>query len=336
MSLSGQYLEELSRRYKKQVEEMQKSFEKTMVQMTEERRKSNEREQKYLEQMTQLQEQLVQLTIAMTILMDDRDSWFGNITFTKFIMYQSIIITIILYYVSKRKKPETIMVPIPKKIKKKQNRFRRKSVEGVSGHATPSAKKRRPSEEAFQIARQSTDDVDREHDLGEWQIAKKNRRRKTSILHRSIESDIKESSNAQDGIRELQENPNITLDEGEYFAPVPEPKEFTVNETKDKELPKTNGSFFNNLKTKTMKTRRLSSPAFLRTLNRQSSRSTPSPDVRTLEPIFNGKLGKKTASESPTGSLWSESTDISQNGPAESESGTKKKKSLKNILKKVF
>lgn len=336
MSLSGQYLEELSRRYKKQVEEMQKSFEKTMVQMTEERRKSNEREQKYLEQMTQLQDQLVQLTIAMTILMDDRDSWFGNITFTKFIMYQSIIITIILYYVSKRKKPETIMVPIPKKIKKKQNRFRRKSVEGVSGHATPSAKKRRPSEEAFQIARQSTDDMDREHDLGEWQIAKKNRRRKTSILHRSIESDIKESSNAQDGIRELQENPNITLDEGVYFAPVPEPKEFTVNETKEKELPKTNGSFFNNLKTKTMKTRRLSSPAFLRTLNRQSSRSTPSPDVRTLEPIFNGKLGKKTASESPTGSLWSESTDISQNGPAESESGTKKKKSLKNILKKVF
>ncbi|CAH2105056.1 unnamed protein product [Euphydryas editha] len=336
MSLSGQYLEELSRRYKKQVEEMQKSFEKTMVQMTEERRKSNEREQKYLEQMTQLQDQLVQMTIAMSILMDDRDSWFGNITFTKFIMYQSIIITIILYYVSKRKKPETIMVPIPKKIKKKQDKFRRKSVEGVSGHATPSAKKRRPSEEAFQIARHSTDDIDREHDSGEWQIAKKNRRRKISILHRSIESDIKESSNAQDGIRELQENPNITLDEGVYFAPVSEPKEFTVNETKEKELPKTNGSFFNNLKTKTMKTRRLSSPAFLRTLNRQSSRSTPSPDVRNLEPIFNGKLGKKAASESPTGSLWSESTDISQNGPQENERGGKKKKSLKNILKKVF
>nr|XP_026490442.1 SUN domain-containing ossification factor isoform X1 [Vanessa tameamea] len=337
MSLSGQYLEELSRRYKKQVEEMQKSFEKTVVQMTEERRKSNEREQKYLDQMTQLQDQLVQMTIAMTLLMEERDSWFGNITFSKFIMYQSIIITLILYYVSKRKKSETIMVAIPKKIMKKQNRLRRNSVEGVSGHATPSTKKRRPSEEAFQIARQSTEDMEREQESGEWQISKKNRKRKTSILHRSLESDIKETSNNQDGIRELQENPNITLDEGVYFAPVSEPKEFTINETKEKELPKSNGgSFFNNLKTKTMKTRRLSSPAFLRTLNRQSSRSTPSPDVRTLEPIFNGKLGKKAASESPTGSLWSESTDISQNGQQESENGSKKKKSLKNILKKVF
>lgn len=329
MSLSGQYLEELSRRYKKQVEEMQKSFEKTMLHMTEERKKSNEREQKYLEQMTNLQDQLAQMTIAMKLLMEERDSWFGNITFTKFIIYQSIIITIVFYYMSKKRKPETILVPIPKKIKKRQDKFRRKSVEGVSGHATPSTKKRRPSEEAFQIARQSTDE--KENDSGEWQVAKKNRRRKTSIIHRSVEVDVRDV--AQDGIRELKEN-TITLDEGVYFAPVPEPKEFP--DTKEKELPKTNGSFFNNLKTKTMKTRRLSSPAFLRTFNRQSSRSNPSPVVRTLEPIFNGKLGKKASSESPTGSLWSESTDVSQNGHPESENGGKKKKSLKNILKKVF
>lgn len=331
MSLSGQYLEELSRRYKKQVEEMQKSFEKTMLQMSEERKKSNEREQKYLEQMTLLQDNLAQMTLALEILMEERDSWFGNLTFFKFFIYQSIITLIVFYYVSKKKKPEAILVPIPKKTKKKQDKFRRKSVEGVSGHATPSAKKRRPSEEAFQIVRHS-DEI--ELDAGEWQVARKNRRRKPSmIIHRNTE-EAKEILPSNDGLRELQENP-IPLDEEEFMAPVSEPKEF---ENKVKELPKTNGSFFNNLKTKTMKTRRLSSPAFLRTFNRQSSRSNPSPVVRNLEPIFNGKLSKKAASESPTGSLWSESTDISQNGHPDtnSESGGKKKKSLKNILKKVF
>ncbi|XP_049870627.1 SUN domain-containing ossification factor isoform X2 [Pectinophora gossypiella] len=334
MSLSGQYLEELSRRYKKQVEEMQKTFEKTVLQMTEERRKSNEREQKYLEQMANLQDQLTQMATLLKILMDERDSWFGNMTFFKFVMFQIILVAAVFYYVSKRRRPEPIMVPITKKSKKKQDKLRRKSVEGVSGHETPSAKKRRPSEEALQIARQSAEEeISREEDEGEWQIARKNRRRKTSIIHRNMD---KVEWMRQDSIGKLQENP-IPLDEEEFFAPVSEPVEFNGTIEPKIEVPKSNGSFFNNLKSKTMKTRRLSSPAFLRTLSRQSTRSNPSPVVRTLEPIFNGKLSRKAASESPTGSLWSDSTEISQNGQNESESGgNKKKKSLKNILKKVF
>ncbi|XP_047506729.1 uncharacterized protein LOC125050778 isoform X1 [Pieris napi] len=331
MSLSGQYLEELSRRYKKQVEEMQKSFEKTLVQMTEERKKSNEREQKYIEQMSNLQEQLAKMAINMELLMEDRDSWFGNVTFFKFIVFQVLIVIGIIYYLLQKQKPEPVILHVPKKIKKRQEKLRRRSVEGVSGHATPAAKKRRPSEEAFQIARQSTEDVEIEHNHGEWQVAKKNRRRKPSVYQQHIELNTNINTN-QDEIRKLDENP-IALDANEYFAPIPEPVDFI--DVNKKELPKTNGSFFNNLKNKTLKTRRLSSPAFLRTLNRQSLRSTPSPIMRTIEPIFNGKIGKKAASESPTGSLWSESTDISQNGPQYSENG-KKKKSLKNILKKVF
>lgn len=339
MSLSGQYLEELSRRYKKQVEEMQKTFEKTVQQMTEERRKSNEREQKYLDQMTSLQEQLTLMTATMKILMDDRESWFGNITFFKFIIFQLLIIGAAFYYVTKKRRTEPVITPVTRRSKKKQEKFRRKSVEGVSGHETPSAKKRRPSEEALQIARQSAEEMSKDEDEGQWQLPKKNRRRKTSIIHRNAEMEAGANWARQDSIGKLQENP-IPLDEEEFFAPVSEPKEFIesaeTHATK-KEFPKTNGSFFNNLKTKTMKTRRLSSPAFLRTLSRQSTRSTPSPVVKNSEPIFNGKLGKKAASESPTGSLWSESTEISQNGQQDSESGgSRKKKSLKNILRKVF
>ncbi|RVE50339.1 hypothetical protein evm_005005 [Chilo suppressalis] len=339
MSLSAQYLEELSRRYKKQVEEMQKTFEKTVQQMTEERRKSNEREQKYLDQMAGLQEQLSQVGEAMKVLMEERDSWFGNVTFFKFITFQLLIVGAAFYYITRTRRRDRVATPVTRKSKKKQEKFRRKSVEGVSGHETPSAKKRRPSEEALQIARQSAEEISRDEDEGEWQLARKNRRRKTSIIHRSVEVDSQPNWRRQDSIGKLQENP-IILDEEEFLAPVSEPKVF--NDTTEtvplkKEVPKTNGSFFNNLKSKTMKTRRLSSPAFLRTLSRQSSRSNPSPVVKTLEPIFNGRASKKAASESPTGSLWSESTELSQNGPQDDVSaGGKKKKSLKNILRKVF
>lgn len=332
MSLSGQYLEELSRRYKKQVEEMQKSFEKTLLQMTEERRKSNEREQKYLEQMTNLQDQLAQVAAAMKILMEERDSWFGNITFFKFLFLQTVVVVAIIYYISKRRRVVPIALPIGRKVKKKdKEKLRRKSVEGVSGHATPSVKKRRPSEEALVIARQSTEEMDREEEVGEWQIARKNRKRKTSILHRNADSDSLNWAR-KDSIGKLQEN-TIPLDEEEFVAPVTEPKEFNVVALKASkvEIPKTNGSLFNSFKAKP-KTRRLSSPAFLRTFSRQSTRSVPTPPI-VEKTFFNGKA----PSESPTSSLWSESTEISHSQPnGFDDSRVKKKKSLKNLFKKVF
>lgn len=71
MSLSSQYLEELSRRYKKQVEEMQRALAAAM----EERRKSEERESLRLEQLSQLTQQVDALTAAVKELLGERDSW---------------------------------------------------------------------------------------------------------------------------------------------------------------------------------------------------------------------------------------------------------------------
>lgn len=75
MSLSGQYLEELSRRYKRQVEEMQRAFNRTLVAVAEESRKGEEREQKRVEEMVALQKQLATLTFAVEMLLSERDSW---------------------------------------------------------------------------------------------------------------------------------------------------------------------------------------------------------------------------------------------------------------------
>ena len=79
MSLSGQYLEELSRRYKKQVEEMQRSLERTVSAMNEETRKREERESKRAEEIAILREELADLSNSMKNLLYDRDSWRGKL-----------------------------------------------------------------------------------------------------------------------------------------------------------------------------------------------------------------------------------------------------------------
>lgn len=62
MSLSGQYLEELSRRYKKQVEDLQSSFAKTLVNIEEQSRRNHERKQELFEQNEKLRNELDILT----------------------------------------------------------------------------------------------------------------------------------------------------------------------------------------------------------------------------------------------------------------------------------
>lgn len=62
MSLSGQYLEELSRRYKKQVEDLQSSFAKTLINIEEQSRRNSERKQELSEQNQKLRNELDILT----------------------------------------------------------------------------------------------------------------------------------------------------------------------------------------------------------------------------------------------------------------------------------
>ncbi|GLH10688.1 Uncharacterized protein GBIM_15603, partial [Gryllus bimaculatus] len=79
MSLSGQYLEELSRRYKKQVEEMQKAFNRTLQAVHEASRIGEEREARRQEEMQQLQQQLSQLSESLQGLIGERDSWLSRL-----------------------------------------------------------------------------------------------------------------------------------------------------------------------------------------------------------------------------------------------------------------
>ncbi|XP_076390866.1 uncharacterized protein LOC100876839 isoform X2 [Megachile rotundata] len=151
MSLSGQYLEELSRRYKKQVEEMQRSLERTVSTMNEETRKREERESKRAEEIAILREELANLSNSMENLLYDRDSWSGKLSMiSQHILLMCsevfVIYLFILYYRrSNSKRSQT-----KENEHTQKDTVRRKSAENFSSH-TKKTKKRRPSEIASHI-----------------------------------------------------------------------------------------------------------------------------------------------------------------------------------------
>ncbi|XP_031828523.1 uncharacterized protein LOC116425229 [Nomia melanderi] len=149
MSLSGQYLEELSRRYKKQVEEMQRSLERTVSVMNEETRKRDERELKKAEEIAMLREEIAILSKSLKNLLYDRNSWHGTFAmigqYIVLLCSQIFVICLILLYCRANKKVEG-----KEKQQLKKDTLRRKSAENFSSHVKKT-KKRRPSEIASHI-----------------------------------------------------------------------------------------------------------------------------------------------------------------------------------------
>lgn len=154
MSLSGQYLEELSRRYKKQVEEMQRSLERAVSAMNEESRKGDEREAKRMEEIIILKEEIAVLSKSVESLLHDRDSWRGRISaigqHALLICLEVIVVILVLSYCRRtsdfeeEKKLQSVI---------KKESTRRKSAENFNSHTTAKkTKKRRPSEIASHIS----------------------------------------------------------------------------------------------------------------------------------------------------------------------------------------
>lgn len=153
MSLSGQYLEELSRRYKKQVEEMQRSLERAVAAMGEESRKSEERDTKRTEEIAALREEIVILSKSVETLLYDRDSWRSRISaivqHALLICLEVILIILILSYCRRREDFEEEKLESDTR----KDTIRRKSAENFSSHtAAKRTKKRRPSEIASHIS----------------------------------------------------------------------------------------------------------------------------------------------------------------------------------------
>lgn len=132
MSLSTQYLEELSRRYKKQMEEMQRLFDKTLNSLKNEDKKKDEHNKR-------LEKELEELKQIVHGIMAERNS------FSKLFYFILLAIVLIFCFVNFCRKPVTN--PQPSHIVEVH---RRSSVDVISRNKPPK-KQRRPSEEALKI-----------------------------------------------------------------------------------------------------------------------------------------------------------------------------------------
>ncbi|XP_018895716.1 SUN domain-containing ossification factor isoform X2 [Bemisia tabaci] len=189
MSLSGQYLEELSRRYKKQVEEMQRALTASI----EERRRVEEKEYHQSLQLEILTNRVDALTESVKTLLEERNSWtykasmIGQHSVLIFVEVAIFIGFLLLcrwipeVEVSKRK--------ISVGLRRNQSyHVRRKSFDSIA--TSSHVRKRRPSEEALRIAGTAHQDL-LISETSQNQVMKtevKKRRRKKRDLAKSASS----------------------------------------------------------------------------------------------------------------------------------------------------
>lgn len=302
MSLSGQYLEELSRRYKKQVEELQHSFAKTITKMDEHNRERIENSKKLFEENAKLRQDLDELTEHLY-------SWKTIFIYLAgFICIQIVIFYIMLSFFIRKMQSKTIEIDVePPKSRNDKFVRRRKSIEGVFGHVSP-IRKKRPSEEALNISGTyeelmiiGSSNSDTSDSSRQEKKRNKNRNRKNSIPNQKRASSVDLNSKkirqqlfrnesapgSSSKIEILEEKPNYYLsshieevqaldDNEEMYMPGTDlaynefmPDGPSGNRKNGSAPPSTT-------KILTAKTRRLSSPAFFKSaLSRNSSKKTP-------------------------------------------------------------
>lgn len=153
MSLSSQYLEELSRRYKKQVEELQQSFSKTIAAFEENTRQS-------LEHRQHLEQENEKLKLDISEVLDNFLAWKSILFYLCiFVCIQIVLFVVLLMMFIKSKIRERGYLD-RRRVSSRQRRkssterlTRSNSTEGIVGRSTSSLNevKKRPSEEALQI-----------------------------------------------------------------------------------------------------------------------------------------------------------------------------------------
>ncbi|XP_024943001.1 uncharacterized protein LOC107269622 isoform X2 [Cephus cinctus] len=185
MSLSGQYLEELSRRYKKQVEEMQRSLERAVAAMGEESRKTEDRELKRLEEIELLKQEVLSLSESVKTLLYDRDSWRDRFsTIGQHLILICIEITVVVLILSYCRRSSDLEMEDDRSSEEKEV-LRRKSV-GDTTYATSitskSKRNRRPSEIASKII-DSYQELMMEHrgQNGDMEKKKKRKRKRDNV-----------------------------------------------------------------------------------------------------------------------------------------------------------
>lgn len=299
MSLSGQYLEELSKRYKKQVEELKQSFSKTLTSIEGQNKRNIEREQLLMDENMKLREKLDELIELIY-------NWRSIVIFIGgFIVIQLLILFSLLKICSKMRdktkesKYNSIYDNTNLRSMFKPKLSRRKSIECVIGYKkiSPAIRRRRPSEEALNIGGTyeelliSENDIENytEHD-NSYEKKNKNKARKTSnpvLKHNKYVDSVEpverieiESDEAYNESRlnyrfktKDKKSLHISLDEQQLLEDKAEmSNSYTINISNESDSQNSNSVSENATTFKTSKSRRLSSPAFFKSaLSRNGS-----------------------------------------------------------------
>lgn len=160
MSLSSQYLEELSKRYKKQVEEMQRSLERAMTAMTEASRKNEERELKRIEENSVLRSQLQSINQVLDGIVYERNSWrisFSSLCQHAVYVFIDVVLVVLIFSYCRRTEDdmdyedEAVVQQRRRVIVRPRIGKTYEMVKQSCNQLTKKPKKRRPSEIAAQV-----------------------------------------------------------------------------------------------------------------------------------------------------------------------------------------
>ncbi|CAG9814537.1 unnamed protein product [Phaedon cochleariae] len=192
VSLSSQYLEELSKRYKKQVEEMQNLSEKTIAVLREE---SQER----LESKQKLEERLDQLAAAVDTLVAERRSFFLLVYFFLFV---GIVGSVYYFFCGSTEGA----VQISRRLSDEDTLRRPKE-----------RKKRRPSDQVLKIVRYSS--------VNEDERSRRSKKRKKKVSKRSHSAGSLKLKNDDDWVtgtqQVIEDHAPFVLDESDHVISEP-------------------------------------------------------------------------------------------------------------------
>ncbi|CAL1266554.1 unnamed protein product [Larinioides sclopetarius] len=153
MSLSSQYLQELSQRYRRQMEDMQRAFNRTIGTLNDTARKAAERDLKQQDILNSLQLQVSNLTQTVEILMNERSSVFRQMieTHVCLMVIEAIIMITIMSLCVRRISSSAGQVPHVQKETQVTSRIakRRSSADSITPPVARKVKKRSASEEAL-------------------------------------------------------------------------------------------------------------------------------------------------------------------------------------------
>ncbi|KAG8329675.1 SUN domain-containing ossification factor isoform X3 [Homalodisca vitripennis] len=230
MSLSGQYLEELSRRYKRQVEEMTKA----LAGAAEERRRTDEREGLRLEQLAQLTQQVETLTVAVKSLLEERDSWQHKATVMGqhgvIVVVEVVVFAVVLYICRWLPRVDVSRRRISMAWPRTEPPKRRKSVDEALPSHVP-VRKRRPSEEALIIAGNTHQELlipEARRKVSKGETRRQRRKRKREMALQSLETEVRDREEAPSLLDSNSTESVAAWWEEEVFSPLAPPQVVTT------------------------------------------------------------------------------------------------------------